>query len=122
MPRTISCPYSGCSSITRRSSGVSGPFFLSSRVGTPSLPTSCRIPAKRSTSTRSSSMSSSRAIIMEACPTRSLCPRVYPSLMSTAWTSARMVAWWAARSRWYCANAHHETHIGNSTSSAAMGP
>ena len=62
MPRTISCPYSGCSSMTRRSSGVSGPSLRNSRVGTPSLPTSWRIPAKRSASVRSSSMPSSRAI------------------------------------------------------------
>ncbi len=62
--------------MTRRSSGVSGPFLVSSRVGTPSLPTSCRMPANRSISTRSSSMPSSRAISMDARPTRSLCPRV----------------------------------------------
>ena len=122
MPRTISCPYSGCSSMTRRSSGVSGPSLRNSRVGTPSLPTSCRIPANRSTSARSSSMPSSRAIIMDACPTRSLWPRVYPSLMSTAWTRARIVSWWAARSRWYWANTQQEMYIGSSTSSAATGP
>ena len=33
MPRTISCPYSGCSSMTRRSSAVSGPSLRSTRVG-----------------------------------------------------------------------------------------
>ncbi len=33
-----------------------------------------------------------------------------------------MVAWCAACSRWYWANAHQATHIGSSTSSAATGP
>ena len=60
-------------------------------------------------------MPSSRAISTEARPTRSLWPRVYRSLMSTACTSARMVAWWAARSRWYCAKTQQEMYIGSST-------
>ncbi|WP_419183969.1 hypothetical protein [Streptomyces noursei] len=42
--------------------------------------------------------------------------------MSTAWTRARTVAWWAARSRWYCANAQQDRCTGSSTSSAAGGP
>ena len=42
--------------------------------------------------------------------------------MSTAWTSARIVAWWAARSRWYCAKTQQEMYIGSRTSSAATGP
>lgn len=122
MPRTISCPYSGCSSITRRSSGVSGPSLRSTRVGTPSLPTSCRIPANRRTSRRPWSMPSSRAMRTEARPTRSLCPRVYVSLMSTACTRALMVARWAACSRWYWAKTQQEMYIGSRTMSADSGP
>ncbi len=58
----------------------------------------------------------------EARPTRSLCPRVYPSLMSTAWTSALMVLRWAACRRWYCAKTQHEMYIGSRTTSADSGP
>ncbi len=122
MPRTISWPYSGCSSMIRRSSGVRGPSLRRTRVGTPSLPTSCRMPANRSASIRRSAMPSSRAISSEARPTRSLCPRVYPSLMSTAWTRARMVARCAACCRWYWAKTQQEMYIGRSTTSADTGP
>ncbi len=33
-----------------------------------------------------------------------------------------MVAWWAARSRWYWAKTQQETYIGSRTRSAATGP
>ena len=74
------------------SSSVSGPFFCSTVVGTPSLPTSCSMPAYRIASTRLLRMPTSWAIMAEPRATRSLCPRVYRSLVSTAWHSAAMVA------------------------------
>lgn len=67
-------------------------------------------------------MPSSRAMRTEARPTRSLWPRVYVSLMSTACTSALMVARWAACSRWYWAKTQQEMYIGSRTISAESGP
>ncbi|CAM5379259.1 hypothetical protein SMICM304S_06424 [Streptomyces microflavus] len=42
--------------------------------------------------------------------------------MSTAWTSARMVARWAVSSRWYWAKTQLEMYIGSRTKSAESGP
>ncbi len=99
MPRTISCPYSGCSSMIcscplRRQR----PVLAQEPRGHAQLPHVVQDPGEPQHFYAPSSMPSSRAIIMDACPTRSTVPRVYPSLMSTACTRARMVAWWAARS------------------------
>src|ERR1700746_390805 len=43
--RTISSPRIGCSWMAAYSSSVSVPVFCSTLVGTPSLPTSCSMPA-----------------------------------------------------------------------------
>lgn len=122
MPRTRSWPYTGWISTACRSWAVRGPLRRSSSVATPSLPTSCRIPAKRSVRSRSGSIPSWRAISTEARPTRSLWPRVYASLISTACTSAWTVAWWASRSRCPWASTQAEMESGSRASSAANAP
>ena len=82
--RTISVPRTGCSWIAANSSSDSPPVFCRTRVGTPSLPRSCRIAAYFRVDTRSSRMPTTRAISSDARATRSLWPRVYRSLVSTA--------------------------------------
>ena len=74
--RTMSRPRIGCSWIAAYSSSVSFPVFCRTLVGTPSLPTSCSMPAYLMASTRSPCMPISRAIMTEPRETRSLCPRV----------------------------------------------
>ena len=74
--RTMSRPRIGCSWMAAYSSSVSEPFFCSTDVGTPSLPTSCSMPAYLIASARSARIPISRAIITEPRDTRSLCPRV----------------------------------------------
>ena len=66
----------GCSWMAAYSSSVSFPVFCRTFVGTPSLPTSCSIPAYLIASTRSPRMPISRAIMTEPRDTRSLWPRV----------------------------------------------
>ena len=58
------------------SSSVSFPVFCSTLVGTPSLPTSCSMPAYRMASTRSGCIPIRRAIMTDPRDTRSLWPRV----------------------------------------------
>ena len=58
------------------SSSVSEDRFCSTDVGTPSLPTSCSMPAYLIAATRSARIPISVAIITEPRDTRSLCPLV----------------------------------------------
>ena len=70
--RTISSPCTGCRWMASNSAWVSPPDFCSTRVGTPSLPMSCSMPAYRSEPTRSSRMPIARATSTDAADTRSL--------------------------------------------------
>jgi len=76
MPLTISRPRIGWSWIAAYSSSVSGPSFCSTLVGTPSLPTSCSMPAYRMARSRRGPMPISSAIIVAAFDTRVQWPRV----------------------------------------------
>ena len=76
MSRTMSRPRIGCNWIAAYSSSVSLPVFCKTAVGTPSLPTSCSIPANRIAAIRSACMPISDAIMTDPLDTRSLCPRV----------------------------------------------
>src|SRR3954453_10231762 len=62
------------------------------------------------------------AIMTDAVATRSLCPRVYRSFVSTAWTRARTVDSYAACSAVYCEIAQRATINGSTTRAADRAP